>query len=420
MGFQGQTVVDAAIMAGAASLTAIGICYVVMMWRLRSPLLACTFGLAITLRYIAHVSEDILVWDEDEGTVRDNGLLDLISFPPTVAALIAMVMTAVRLLVMYYPNKRAKWGRYIKERPLMWTLGLVWALLEIVIWYAAWKQGVTRIGDLIETIRVLYVIVVVVTALCLGFKLRHVHDSTNVSRDVGLTGRVLAGILLLYLPVQTIPMSQLTYKYVHVAFVTIIHPPLVYVIVIRPVREILSAVPGHRRDCCEAALAPRHRRTNSNTLDEVDHSAVTQGRAVSRLATIMNLPPLRAAFGEFCRKALCSESFEFLVEVSDFKAGVPMSGAGNDQVTHDFARYLVIVNSFIKYDSHLEINIGSDIKRNIMDYIKFEAFLMLEPERRREIFDRAEEEISKLLTLNLLGKFLASPEYKSAMDLESG
>lgn len=75
-----------------------------------------------------------------------------------------------------------------------------------------------------------------------------------------------------------------------------------------------------------------------------------------------------------------NQSFEFLVEVSDFKAGVPVSGNGNDdQVTQDFARYLAIVNSFIKYDSHLEINIGSDVKRDVMDYIKFEAYLMLGP-----------------------------------------
>lgn len=84
------------------------------------------------------------------------------------------------------------------------------------------------------------------------------------------------------------------------------HPPE-YFSVVRPVREILCAIPGHRRDCFEASLAPRHRRAASNTMDEADQTAVSQGRAVNRLATIMNLPPLRAAFGEFCRKALCSE-----------------------------------------------------------------------------------------------------------------
>lgn len=35
MGFAGQTAVDAVILAGAASLTAVGCCYVAMMWRLR-------------------------------------------------------------------------------------------------------------------------------------------------------------------------------------------------------------------------------------------------------------------------------------------------------------------------------------------------------------------------------------------------
>lgn len=48
---------------------------------------------------------------------------------------------------------------------------------------------------MIESIRVLFVLVIVFAAVCLGFQLRHVHDSTNLSRDVGLTGRILAGIL---------------------------------------------------------------------------------------------------------------------------------------------------------------------------------------------------------------------------------
>lgn len=110
----------------------------------RSPVLACTFGACITLRYIATLSEDVVVWDEDEGTVRDNGFLDLVGFPLTVICLIAMVMTAVRLLVMYYPKKRAKWGRYIKEKPLVWVLGFALVFMEVVVWYAAWTQGVMR------------------------------------------------------------------------------------------------------------------------------------------------------------------------------------------------------------------------------------------------------------------------------------
>ena len=66
----------------------------------------------------------------------------------------------------------------------------------------------------------------------------------------------------------------------------------------------------------------------------------------------------------------------------NLKAGCAVSGPGNDRVTRDFARYLAIVNSFIRCDSHLEINIGSDIKRDIMDYIKFDAYLALEPVSR--------------------------------------
>lgn len=110
----------------------------------RSPLLACTFGLGIALRYIATTSEDIIIWEDDEGTVRDNRILDLVGFPALVAALIALVMTAVRLLVMYNPSTRARWGRYIKERSLFRALGFALVLMEVAVWSAASTQGVTR------------------------------------------------------------------------------------------------------------------------------------------------------------------------------------------------------------------------------------------------------------------------------------
>lgn len=266
---------------------------------------------------------------------------------------------------------------------------------------------------------------------------------------------------------------------------------------IRPVREVLRHPHGGRRGTFEKLLAPRHRRTSSmsgHTVDDVDGHANGRSRALSvddnRLATIMSFLPLRTAFGEFCRKALCSEvthhplgvekhvcrhflfrsplgdegsvsswqpttpavsnapgavvkfwfalhtvymfrcartfwhgfscilvylrsilarfftgqhsrispvqtrlqpipaccrplyptqSFEFLVDAAEFKAFDRGAEGGNDEIALDFAGYLAIVNSYIKYDSHSEINIGCQTKRDIMDYIKFEAYLLLGP-----------------------------------------
>ena len=106
--------------------------------------MGCTFGICITLRYIATTCEDVLVWDEDEGNVRDNGVFDLVGFPALVTAFVALVMTAARLLVMYNPSKRARWGRYTKEKSLMCALGLALVLMEVAVWYASWTQGATR------------------------------------------------------------------------------------------------------------------------------------------------------------------------------------------------------------------------------------------------------------------------------------
>lgn len=78
----------------------------------RSPLLTCTFGFFIVLRYIATMYEYVFIWRGED--IGKHGIVDLIGFPALLTAEIALVMTAVRLLVMYYPNKRAKWGRYIK------------------------------------------------------------------------------------------------------------------------------------------------------------------------------------------------------------------------------------------------------------------------------------------------------------------
>eukprot|EP00752_Nemacystus_decipiens_P009739 g8697.t1 len=424
MGFAGQPVVDALILAGAASLTAIGCMYLAMMWRLRSnffivlrsPLLAIAFGAGVTLRYMVSTYEDVIIWQEDEGTVDSDGVIDLIGFPATVAAEIALVMSSVRLLVMYYPRKRTRWGRYIKEKLLIRALGFALLAMEIAVWSAAYSEGVARTAAWISRARPVSVFVLIVAAVVLACQLRHVHDSTNLSRDTGMVGRVLTVLFVPYVAVELSPISPLVYKYVHVAFLAVSHPPLVYLIVIRPVREVLRPAPVRRRSCFEAMLAPRCRRAPVSTVGDMEQPAALVDS--NQLPTIMSLPPLRKAFGEFCRKALCSESFEFLHEVAKFKNRAPGAGAGNDAVTDSFVRYRIIVNNFIKYDSHSEVNISADIKREVMDFIKFEAYLLLNPEERKNIFDIAEGEIKELLRLNLVGKFLDSEEYMAAVGLQ--
>ena len=85
--------------------------------------------------------------------------------------------------------------------------------------------------------------------------------------------------------------------------------------IIRPVREVLRHIPSHSITISQKLLAPRRKKGEpaSAPTDEGRERAFTtnQGRAVcidgNRLATIMSFPTLAEAFGEFCRKSLCSE-----------------------------------------------------------------------------------------------------------------
>ena len=94
-------------------------------------------------------------------------------------------------------------------------------------------------------------------------------------------------------------------------------------------------------------------------------------------------PPFSATCLTLHPTTMVYQSFEFLVEVFKFKTNAPGSGAGNDEIHRSFARYLVIVLGFIRHDSHSEINIGSDIRRDIMGHNKFEAYRMLNPVSER-------------------------------------
>lgn len=82
-------------------------------------------------------------WAEEE--YRERMAVSLISFPALVTAELALVMTAVRLLVMYYPTLKASWGRYTKERPLVLVLVCGYAAIEIALWSAAGSVGLSRL-----------------------------------------------------------------------------------------------------------------------------------------------------------------------------------------------------------------------------------------------------------------------------------
>lgn len=86
----------------------------------------------------------VLTINSTGGSARKAEIAHLISFPAVLTAEVALIMTSVRLLVMYYPGERARWGRFTKEGPLTYGLVVVYFSMEVAVWSAAWSLGMAR------------------------------------------------------------------------------------------------------------------------------------------------------------------------------------------------------------------------------------------------------------------------------------
>ncbi|CAM9594329.1 unnamed protein product [Scytosiphon promiscuus] len=455
LSFRGRTdtvivAIDVVIVVGTTICTLASLGYIAAMARmrrnffivLRSPFLACMFGLCSALRYCSLTYEYALAWGDDS-TDPEHWIACLIAYPAQLTAEIALVLIAFRLLVMFYPAKRAKYGRYIKEKPLTRGLACAYALMEVAVWVSAAAEGIPRTAQVVSLVRPLSAVINIVAAVSLGGRLREVDDLSNMSRDVCVVGLLLllkqslqAGFLL-------VPMSPLVLKYYNIAFVALSYVPIVWIINIRPVREVLRHIPERRRSTVEILLLSPHRKVSASnggrrvvaTADVADSPARQDREAYvdsNRLTSIMTFLPLRAAFGEYCQKALCGESFEFLLGVYEFKDLLDDVGEESGKGFGGFGGHLAIVNDYIKDGSHSEVNIASRTKRNIMRYNKFKDYALLSlvremgmgqaqimnEEERKGIYTDAEHEVSKMLGDNLLNKFLASDTYKKVVDFE--
>ena len=75
-------------------------------------------------------------------TLAFAGIVDIIGLPAILAAEGMATMRAVRLLLMYFPSKRKKWGSIPKEASVLRVMVSVFALMQIAIWSAAAVYGI--------------------------------------------------------------------------------------------------------------------------------------------------------------------------------------------------------------------------------------------------------------------------------------
>lgn len=53
-------------------------------------------------------------------------------------------MRAIRVLLMYYPEKRKKWGRIPNEKLVLRVVVSAYVLMEVAVWSTAAVYGIPR------------------------------------------------------------------------------------------------------------------------------------------------------------------------------------------------------------------------------------------------------------------------------------
>ncbi|CAN0058171.1 unnamed protein product, partial [Ectocarpus sp. 13 AM-2016] len=123
---------------------------------------------------------------------------------------------------------------------------------------------------------------------------------------------------------------------------------------------------------CTVSPASGHRLKGIGSSSAMGHLHETP------LAAVMEFPPLREAFGGYCQKALCGESFQFLVDVSEFSSLVYRTNGGDERGGNDdFDEFNVIVGEYITDNSNSEINIDSRTKKKLKGFCERSAYASL-------------------------------------------
>lgn len=112
----------------------------------RSPGLATLSGCAGTLMFLLTVFRFIL------GISIDAGPFDLFWLPILLTLYTgAYVMRGFRLMIMYHPHLRKRWGRCLKEAVISRNLVVSCVVLEIIVWSSTYIVGISRYVDVVYT-----------------------------------------------------------------------------------------------------------------------------------------------------------------------------------------------------------------------------------------------------------------------------
>lgn len=419
-----EIALDIVFLGEALIFTIVSLSHIAAMWALRknffmavrSPLLANTSGLFAAIHSCVVIFDSIQGWTK----IEEPGIITVYGVPMILTLFVgSYVMRGIRLLVIYEPKLRRRWGCYFREMNIFIGLIAPTLVFQMVAWAMVPIFGLDRVARVIDSYLVpLEIITILSAAALLARKLGRTEDLFNVSTEILVVGGIALVSLVLYVPIVVVPMSDIVLKYLFGLWGAFSLQSPVFITNIVPVRRMLHESADGYHECVNlfpyapwtrlpnirlAAAAGDPVRRNNRTPSQGSHSSTND------LANVMAFLPLREAFQDFCQKALCSESVQFLSAVADFKEMVHALIA--DEET-EFEQFLSITQEFIQDLSPGEVNIGEEVKSEILIYARHDAYIELSVEEREMILVPAEKEIEKMLAENLLTRFKNSPQYK--------
>eukprot|EP00752_Nemacystus_decipiens_P004835 g4399.t1 len=352
-----------------------------------SPVLAVTSGIVAILISAPEIIGKSLTHDMSAGAEM------LLCIPLMLAFTATYILRGVRLLIMFNPRSRQRWGSFLRESKFLPIVLAIFLALQVVVWSFVPSYGIPRVAGMMPYVMNLDMLLTVVASAYLYRELRKTNDLFNTSKEIVAVGgfSLLAVVMVL---------GMIAAGQYFTAFLMRMH--LIVFMVVRFHTALWITGPGGK-----VAIG------TDDTIHVVAYTSrplsSPQRAGLGRLEVIINTPPLLEAFDSFCQRALCGESILFLREVATFRDSVYAVEADDVAL---FKAFNVMVNKFIKTGSSYEVNIDNRARIDVMRYNGEAIFKGLDKDSKAGIFNLAETQTSHMLADNLLAKFQATETYQ--------
>ncbi|KAK6529005.1 hypothetical protein TWF694_004228 [Orbilia ellipsospora] len=137
----------------------------------------------------------------------------------------------------------------------------------------------------------------------------------------------------------------------------------------------------------------------------------------TRLSCILADPALRLLFREFLRETLCEENLSFWLEVNDFQLQFSaLNQKTLENIRESLAHAYGIYNAFLAPGSPCELNIDHTLRQDLAARMtravaKSEQEMLHNLKEVAGLFERAQEQVFKLMASDSVPKFARTPRY---------